>query len=364
MHNRNNRRICWLLFAFLVLIPAIPALAKEGPATATGNPLEHFQPGLFVMDHVADSHEWHLFSYGDKHYSIPLPVILYSRSSGWHVFWSSRFHHGHSTHKNFRIETEGASKGKIAEVNEAGDVVGYPIDLSVTKTVAGIFASIALLLFVFLKMARQAVSSHGKAPRGIQNLLEPVILFIRDEVARPAIGEHHYERFMPFLLSLFFFILFNNLLGLVPVFPFGVNVTGNIAVTLVLALFTFLVTNLNGNRHYWKEIFNPDVPFWLKFPIPLMQIIELSGVFTKPFVLMVRLFANMMAGHLIVMVFISLIFIFTKIMGMVGGLVISPVSVLFSVFMIMLDILVSFIQAYVFTLLSAIYFGMAKAENH
>lgn len=169
---------------------------------------------------------------------------------------------------------------------------------------------------------------------------------------------------MPFLLTLFFFILINNLLGLIPIFPFGANVTGNISVTLVLALFTFFMTNLNGNRHYWKEIFNPDVPWWMKAPIPLMPFVEFAGMFTKPFVLMVRLFANMLAGHLIVTVFISLIFIFSNVFGSVAGWGISPVSVIFSVFITLLDVLVSFIQAYVFTLLSALYFGMATAEHH
>ena len=169
---------------------------------------------------------------------------------------------------------------------------------------------------------------------------------------------------MPFLLTLFFFILINNFMGLIPIPPFGANVTGNIAVTMVLALFTFGVTTISGNKHYWKEIYNPDVPWWLKFPIPLMPIVELSGVITKPFVLMIRLYANMLAGHMIVTVFLSLIFIFSSLMGTAAGFGISPVSVAFSVFILLLDILVSFIQAYVFTLLSALYFGMATSDHH
>jgi len=198
----------------------------------------------------------------------------------------------------------------------------------------------------------------------MQNLFEPVILFVRDDIAKPAIGEKRFEKFMPFLLTVFFFILINNLLGLIPIFPFGANVTGNIGVTMVLAMFTFLVTTFNTNKHYWKEIYNPEVPWWLKFPIPLMPIVELTGVITKPFVLMIRLFANMLAGHLIVTVFVSLIFIFAVKMGVAGGLGVSVISVLFSVFMLLLDVLVSFIQAYVFTLLSALYFGMASPEHH
>jgi len=198
----------------------------------------------------------------------------------------------------------------------------------------------------------------------MQNLFEPIILFVRDDVAKPAIGEKKFEKFMPFLLTVFFFILINNILGLIPVFPFGANVTGNIGVTLVLALFTFFITTFSTNHHYWKEIYNPDVPWWLKYPIPLMPIVELTGVITKPFVLMVRLFANILAGHLIVTVFVSLIFIFNVKMGIEAGLGVSVLSVAFSVFILLLDVLVSFIQAYVFTLLSALYFGMASPEHH
>jgi F-type H+-transporting ATPase subunit a len=277
---------------------------------------------------------------------------------------SSRFHHGHEAYQNFRIQHEGEHEGKIVELDEKGEIIGLPIDLSITKTVAGIFVSVIVLLAIFLNIAKSAKQRANMAPKGLQNLFEPIILFIRDEVAKPAIGEKKFEKFMPFLLTAFFFILINNLLGLIPIFPFGSNVTGNIAVTLVLALFTFFITSINGNKHYWKEIYNPDVPWWLKFPIPLMPIVELSGVITKPFVLMVRLFANMLAGHMIVTVFVSLIFIFNSLMGAEAGLGVSVVSIAFSVFIVLLDVLVSFIQAYVFTLLSALYFGMATSEHH
>ena len=213
-------------------------------------------------------------------------------------------------------------------------------------------------------MAQSCKRNKGKAPSGIQNLFEPIILFIETRWQNLQSADKKYEKFMPFLVNVFFFILLNNFIGLIPFPPFGANVTGNIAVTMVLALFTFGVTTINGNKHYWKEIYNPDVPWWLKFPIPLMPIVELSGVITKPFVLMVRLFANMMAGHMIVTVFVSLIFIFASLMGPGAGFAISPVSIAFSVFILLLDVLVSFIQAYVFTLLSALYFGMATSEHH
>lgn len=331
---------------------------------------EKFNAGEFIIEHVSDAYDWHIVSFGDKHISIPLPIILYSKhpelheGKAFHIFLSSKFHHGHDDYKGFRISHSEANKGKIVEIDSHGQEIGKPVDLSITKTVTGILVSVILLLWIALTAAKQAQNGKGKAPHGLLNLLEPIIIFIRDEIARPSIGEKKYEKFMPFLLTLFFFILLNNLMGLVPIPPFGANVTGNIAVTLVLALFTFVITTFSGNKHYWKEIYNPDVPWWLKYPIPLMPIVELTGVFTKPFVLMVRLFANMLAGHLIVTVFISLIFIFAALFGPAAGFGASPISLVFSAFITLLDVLVSFIQAYVFTLLSAIYFGMATSDHH
>ena len=287
---------------------------------------------------------------------------------------SGRFNHGHSQYKGFAIPREGDNKGKIVEMitsrNQDDGLITtveneeLPLDFSITKNVLAIFISGILLTWLFVSIARTYRRRSGKAPKGIQSILEPLILFVRDDIAKASIGEKKYDRFMPFLLTLFFFIFFNNLLGLVPIFPGGANVTGNIAVTGVLALFTFFVTNLGAERSYWVHIFNtPSVPWWLKIPIPLMPVVELLGVFTKPLVLMVRLFANMTAGHIIVMGFFSLIFIFGE-MGAAAGYSISVVSVMFSIFMNMLELLVAFIQAYVFTLLSAIYFGMAVDDGH
>lgn len=353
-----------LLLATLLIFTFPTTLLAEEEGTSPENEQTKFNAGEFVIEHVSDAFEWHIATFGDSHISIPLPIILYSQNSGWHLFWSNRFHQGTATYKNFRIAHEGDNAGKIEETDERGEVIGLPVDLSITKAVAGILVSVILLLWIFIGVAKSAKRNEGKAPRGLQNLVEPIILFIRDEIAIPGIGEKKYEKFMPFLLTLFFFILINNLLGLIPIFPFGANVTGNIAVTMVLALFTFLITTIHANKHYWKEIYNPDVPWWLKFPIPLMPIVELSGVFTKPIVLMVRLFANMLAGHMIITVFISLIFIFAQIGGAASGVGVSVISIAFSVFMTLLDVLVSFIQAYVFTLLSALYFGMATQEHH
>ena len=338
---------------------------------ADPNTEESFDAGKFVMEHVSDAHDWHILTIGEKHVSIPLPVILYSKNpelhegKSFHVFMSYKFHHGHEDYKGFRLSHSEENKGKIVEIDGHGNEIGKPVDVSITKTVAGIIVSAIILLWLIFSVVGSAKKNKGMAPKGVQNLLEPVILFIRDEVAKPAIGEKKYEKYMPFLLTVFFFILINNFMGLIPIPPFGANVTGNIAVTMVLALFTFVITTINGNKHYWKEIYWPDVPVWLKFPLfPLMQVVEFSGMLTKPFVLMVRLFANMLAGHMIVTVFVSLIFIFASLFSPAVGLAASPVSIAFSVFILLLDVLVSFIQAYVFTLLSALYFGMATADHH
>jgi F-type H+-transporting ATPase subunit a len=357
-------RPLFIIILILFIGTGFVEAAEETAKTNEALPSEGFVPGKFVIEHVSDAFEWHIATFGETHISIPLPIILYSSDKGWSFFMSSKFHHGKETYNGFRIESEGKNEGKIVEVNEQGEVIDLPIDLSITKAVAGIFVSVTILLLIFLNIAKSAKKRVNKAPTGMQNLFEPVILFVRDDIAKPAIGEKRFEKFMPFLLSVFFFILINNLLGLVPIFPFGANVTGNIAVTMVLAVFTFFITTFNTNKHYWKEIYNPDVPWWLKFPIPLMPIVELTGVITKPFVLMIRLFANMLAGHLIVTVFVGLIFIFGKSFGVEAGLGISVVSVAFSVFMLLLDLLVSFVQAYVFTFLSAMYFGMASPDHH
>jgi F-type H+-transporting ATPase subunit a len=355
----------FFILCFFALGCIKPVCAQQDTASVqhASKETSGFDAGKFVIEHVTDAYEWHITTLGKTHISIPLPVLLYSKTSGFHAFMSSRFHHGHESYLGFSIASEGKSEGKIIETNETGEI-SRPYDFSVTKTVAGAIIAALILLLSLIIAARTAKASISKAPSGLLNLFEPLIVFVRDEVAIPAIGLKKHEKYLPLLLTLFFFILLNNLLGLIPIFPFGANVTGNIAVTMVLALFTFFVTTFSGNKHYWKEVFNPEVPWWMKFPIPLMPFVEFLGLITKPFVLMVRLFANMLAGHLIVTVFVCLIFIFSNLWGAVAGYIFSPVSVLFAVFILLLDVLVSFIQAYVFTLLSALYFGMATAEHH
>ena len=240
-----------------------------------------------------------------------------------------------------------------------------PFDISITKNIAALFFSIFVILFVFISVGNAYKRRGNQAPKGLQSWVEPIILFVRDDIARPSIGDKKYEKFMPYLLTVFFFIWINNMLGLIPLAPGGANVTGNIAVTMVLALFTFIITTINGNKTYWTHIINiPGVPFWLKLPpLPIMPLVELIGVFTKPFVLMIRLFANITAGHIIALGFLSLIFLFGE-MNQAVGYGFSVVSVGFIIFMTFLELLVAFIQAYVFTFLSALYFGMAVEEHH
>ncbi|MEN9443303.1 MAG: hypothetical protein RIS47_193, partial [Bacteroidota bacterium] len=299
------------------LFLAVLTLGLSSQFTFANETTEHetqteakFDPGSFIIDHVSDSHDWHIVTFGHEHVSIPLPIIVRKTDGSWTCFLSNKFEHGHATYEGLRLEAQGEYKGVIIEVNEANEFVAKPLDFSITKTSFAVIISVSLMLILFISIANSYKRRPGMAPKGIQSMLEPLIIFIRDEVAKPMIGKKH-ERFLPFLLTVFFFILINNLMGLVPFFPGGSNVTGNIAVTVVLAVATFLITNLSGNKDYWKHIFNtPGVPWWLKLPIPLMPLVEFSQVFIKPFVLMVRLFANILAGHIIALGFYSLIFIF------------------------------------------------------
>ena len=340
---------CILLIIFTFGISVSPLMAAADPNAEA----EELNVGELIFEHVLDAHDWHILTWNGHHVSIPLPVILYSPEKGLDVFMSSKFHHGHSSYNGYKLE-----HGHI--ISEDGSKF---YDFSITKTVAAIFISIIFLCWIFITAAKSYSTNKGKAPKGIQSVIEPLVIFVRDDIAKPSIGDD-YHKYMPFLLSIFFFIWINNMLGLIPIFPGGANVTGNIAVTMVLAIFTFVITTINTNKGYWVHIFNtPGVPWWLKFPVPLMPIIEIFGVFSKPFVLMLRLFANITAGHMIILVFVSMIFIFGN-MNVWAGYGTSVVSMLFSAALSLLEILVAFLQAYVFTLLSAIYFGMAKVEEH
>ena len=300
----------------------------------------------------------------NHHKSIPLPVIVWS-SDGLHIFSSARVEHGQEYRDGsalFRVAGKDSPyKGKVVEIID-GQEVKPKVDISITKNVCGVFIAVILVIWSILSVARWHKTQGMKGPRKMTGAIEFVILFIYDGVIKPTL-KNKANKFAPYLLTVFFFILVMNLLGLIVVFPGGANLTGNIAVTLVLAIITFLITNIFATKHYWKEIFNPDVPWWLKYPLPIMPVIEIFGVFTKPAALTVRLFANMMGGHMIVIVLTLLIFIFAAMGPVVTGAT-AVVSILFSVFMLLIDVLVSFIQAYVFTMLSTLFIALGQEEGH
>jgi F-type H+-transporting ATPase subunit a len=365
-------KICKGLFIAMMLFILNSVLniarSQEHPAPETTQSVEAhesspehaeaFNPGDFIFDHIKDAHEWHLATIGHTHVTIPLPVIVYSKNNGLNVFMSRKFEHGHAEYKGFKLETTGPKKGKI--VDTAG---GYVFDLSITKNIASMIFGICVIMLIFLTIGKAYRKNPVGAPSGLQSWVEPIIIFLRDDVIKPSVGPK-YERYTPYLLTLFFFIWINNMLGLVPVPPMGANLTGNIAVTMVLAIFTFVITNVSANKNYWKHTFNtPGVPLWLKLPIPIMPLVEVLGVFTKPLVLMIRLFANITAGHIVVMGFITLIYIFDQMSaGLAYG--VSLITIAFNIFITFLELLVAFIQAFIFTFLSSIYIGLAIAEDH
>ena len=311
-----------------------------------------------VLEHLADSYEWHIASYQGKHISIPLPIIIRSASDNPGQKWF--FCTAHSLPEQFYFSKE--HHGKIYE--RVGGEEVRPLDLSITRNVLQIWIVVALLLGVFLSCARW-YKKHDKksnAPSGFVGAVEMLVMMIHDDVIKSSIGEKHYKPYAPYLLTVFFFILFTNLVGLLPIFPGGANVTGNINITFFLAFCTFLAINLFGNKEYWKDIFWPDVPIFLK-AIPVMPAIELFGVFTKPFALMIRLFANMMAGHAVILSFTCVIFLGWS-MGVGYGLGLNIFSILMLLFMNALELLVAFVQAYVFTMLSAVFIGLAHQDHH
>lgn len=360
------------LLAALLLLP-FTMQAEEIDSVSNATEEASFDAGSVIIGHVTDAHSWHIFDYkdgqGNEHaVAVPLPVILIG-DGHCDVFLSSRFEHGHADYKGYRLVGGGSSKEEVVCVDESGNVrtdaegnVVKPVDLSITKTSAAIMIAVVLLL-VIIFIAKAGYKKRGSGtPHGLQSLVEMLVVFVRDSIVRPMIDEKHYEKYLPYLLTLFFFIFLCNILGLIPFFPAGANITGNIAVTATLAFITFFITNLSGNKHYWVDIFNtPGVPAWLKI-FPLMPVVEMVGVFTKPIVLMIRLFANMTAGHIVILGFVVIIFILSNLFGSAVGGAVSVVSVVFSVFISVLECLVAYIQAFVFTMLTALYIGMAVNE--
>lgn len=334
---------------FLVLI-SLPAAANEEVAG------EKLNPAKVIMEHIQDSHEFHFFTYkkadgSEFHATIPLPIILYSKERGFSMFSSSKFHHGHEAYNGYKMEHD-----KI----HAEDPNEHVYDLSITKNVMQMFIALTLLVIVMLNIAAKYKKGQGvtTAPKGWQNAIEPVITLVRDEVAKPNLGGK-YMKYLPYLLTVFFFILINNLFGLL---PGSANVTGNIAFTVVLGVISFFVIMFSTNKHYWGHIFwFPGVPTPIR--IFIMLPVELLGVFTKPFALIVRLFANMVAGHIIILSFITLIFIFGE-MNDIAGWGFSPLSIGFAVFIYLIEIMVAFIQAFIFTNLTAVFIGQAFEGGH
>lgn len=324
-----------LFFVAIALSFTVNAASEEG----SGSPFDA------VFHHVSDDYKWHII--GD--FSIYLPVIVYSPEGGLDVFLSSRFKdqetvNGYEYHH-----------GKLTRADGGGFY-----DFSFTKNVAALFFSVIFISLIFIFVANRYKKHTREAPKGVQSLLEPIIIFVRDDIAKMAIGEQKYLKYVPFLLSIFFFIWINNLLGLVPIFPGATNLTGNISITLTLAAFSFFAINFSGNKHYWQHIlWPPGIPTPVK---PILAIVEILGIFIKPFALMIRLFANISAGHVVLLSLVSMIFIFSKMLGPVGTGAVSIISILFTLFMYCLELLVAVLQAYIFTILTALFIGQAVEE--
>jgi len=365
----NRLTLVFTLFLALFFVtPLLYAQEDTSKATVTAHAEpeaeKKFNLGKFALHHIADSHSWHVI--GDTF--IGLPVILYSQ--GGLVMFNSNEFHGDDEAK-LVIERAGQRFVKLHEkiyyasetANAEGEYVelgadhhatnARPLDFSITKNVCTLILSVVVMLLVFLNVANGYKKRVGKSPKGLQSWVEPLILFVRDDIARPNLG-HKYERFMPYLLTVFFFIWINNMLGLVPFLPGGANLTGNIAVTAVLSVITLIIVVTNGNKYYWKHIFTPDVPWWLYI---VLVPVEIIGVFTKPIALAIRLFANITAGHILMLSLIGLIFVFNSVY-------VSLVSVPFALFIGAIELLVAFIQAFIFTMLSALFIGMAIEEHH
>jgi F-type H+-transporting ATPase subunit a len=369
----SAKRVKCLLVAVFSLFSCV--IFGQGEPGAEAKPEKNsFDANEVIFGHVLDAHEFHFFSYkdgnGKEHAAvIPLPVILYSPKKGFSFFMSSKFHEGEETYKGYALITAEKLKeldakkyhaGQIVAVNDNGkiDDTIRVIDLSLTRNVVQMMIVLALFVWAMLSIAKRYNKGQGvaSAPKGTQSLMEPVITFIQDDVIKPNLG-HKYRKYEPYLLTVFFFILINSLFGLI---PGTANVTGNIAFTMILALISFVVILFSSNKHYWGHIFNPPVPVVVK---PILVLVEFLGIFTKPFALMIRLFANMIAGHIIIICLISLIFIFGALNKGVGwGF--SPLSVGFVVFIYFIEILVAFLQAYIFTTLTAVFVGQAFEGSH
>jgi F-type H+-transporting ATPase subunit a len=349
-------RLLTLFFAFLFLtnisfasdgaepdsVQHHEAVISQGHSAHEEDPNKPVDIAAVAFEHILDSHSWHLWGEGHDAVAIPLPVIIYSSTKGLVMFSSSKFEHGHAEYEGYRLVDE-----EIVSADPNENIY----DFSITKNVAQLLLTAIILFLLFTSIAR-AYKNTGvtSAPKGKQSFFEPLITFVRDDIAKANIG-HKSDKFVPYLLTVFFLILINNVLGLIPI---GANLTGNIAFTFVLSVITLIVTNVNANGHYWHHIFAPPAP---KALYPILVPLEIVGIFTKPFALMIRLFANITAGHIIVISLVGLIFVFKT-------LWISPVAVGFALFIDVLECLVALLQAYIFTLLTALFIGSASADHN
>ncbi len=370
----KNYSIILFLAAFISLFsflsPVYAAEAKHAVGTEHAAQPAHAEAeediSQTILHHIADAHEWHFWGEGDEKVAIPLPVLLFT-NNGLVFFMYNKHENEHGTDifvengqklvnfhgKFYYASAKPNAEGTFVELNADQEITNpKPFDFSITKNVVSLFISVFLLLVVFISVAKTYAKRKGSAPKGLQSLLEPIILFVRDDIARPQLG-HKYAKFMPYLLTVFFFVWINNLLGLIPIFPGGANLTGNIAVTMMLALCTFILTTINGNKNYWGHVFTPHVPWWL---YPLMIPVEIIGLFTKPIALMIRLFANITAGHILILSLISLIFILKSVF-------VAGIAIPFVLFISVIELVVGFIQAFIFTILSALFIGMAVEEH-
>ena len=352
-----------VLFSVLFFVISVASFAAENTDEKDD---EKFNPKEMILHHVKDAHGFHLWDWKGHAVSIPLPIILYT-DNGLTTFMSSAFHHDDSGHTI--VENNGGKfvklHEKIYQLDAGATSVSFdaehhptnaskPLNISITRNVFMMWVSVIILLLIFFTTARSYKKSENGVPTGIAGFVEPLVVFVRDEIGKPMIGEHKYKKYMPYLLTIFFFIWINNIFGLIPILN-GANVSGNIAFTFTLAVFTFIITTFSGNKNYWKHIFwMPGVPVPMKI---FLMPIEIIGMFVKPISLMIRLFANITAGHVIILALMSLIFVFKSV-------AIAPVSVAFSLFITVIEIIVTAIQAYIFTILSALYFGMATEEEH
>ena len=348
-----------------IIAVAIIALMALGYADAaahrahSGGGETEVDPQEIIFEHLGDAYGWEVpFNHSQR---IPLPVIVRAQDGSWHAFMSNRLEEG-AQYDGFQIAKGGDYNNKVVQVLPDGSQY-RPIDLSITKNVAGIFIAALLVLLMVFKVKNWYKKNGMKAPRRFTAALELVVDFVYTDTIRPIMGKEA-PKYAPYLLTVFFFILTCNLIGLIPIFPGGANVTGNINITFFLALCTMLAINIFANKEYWKEIFWPEVPLFLKaYPAPIMPVIELFGVFTKPFALMIRLFANMMAGHAVILSFTCVIFLGWS-MGVGFGLGLNTFSIIMLLFMNALELLVAFVQAYVFTMLSAVFIGLAHQDHH